>query len=391
MDTQRQGSTKNVFYLGLVSFFTDAASAMVNPVLPLFLVIVLSTDMQQVGVVLAVTTVVSYLLRFVSGSLSDRFDRNKPMLILGYSISALAKPLFSTVGAWQEVAALKSVERFGKALRAAPKDKLIGLSSKKGKEGKGFGLHKAMDVAGEFSGLAVLLLVMVYFGTSEETFRTLFLFTIIPGLLAVLVLAFWVRDVKGGVSKKKSTVIKLEPSLKTPVVTFCFMAMCSFGEAFFLLLGNEQGMSLPTLLTILVVIRASQFGLSFLIININDRLKPVQILSFGYALGLAAMTILYLSPQYLFILAFAVSGIHDLIVVNAIRTHISKFASNKGAAFGMFYLLYAIFSAVGLALVGWLWESYGSQFAILACLIGSACVFIIHLLSTKPLSLKTTT
>ncbi|MCD6172810.1 MAG: MFS transporter, partial [Sulfurimonas sp.] len=102
---------KNIYYLGMVSFFTDFASAMITPVLPIFIVYILNDGVDKLGIVIASATFVSYIFRILFGYLSDRFQIRKPFLIVGYLISAISKPLLAFSSTYQSVALLRSVER----------------------------------------------------------------------------------------------------------------------------------------------------------------------------------------------------------------------------------------------------------------------------------------
>jgi MFS family permease len=122
---------KNVVVLGWVSFFTDLASAMINPILPIYVVYILENGVDKLGIIVAISTFISYFLRFFSGYLSDRYGLVKPLVVSGYLISAISKPLLYFSQTWQTVAVLRGTERLGKAARSAPKDVLIGFYSPK--------------------------------------------------------------------------------------------------------------------------------------------------------------------------------------------------------------------------------------------------------------------
>ncbi len=163
---------KNILYLGLVSFFTDFATAMINPILPIFVVYYLHASVEKLGYIVAIATFVSYIFRIASGYVSDRFAIVKPIVVAGYALSALSKPLLGFAHTWQSVAALRALERFGKAVRSAPKDALI--SAYATRVGRGFGLHKTLDIAGELGGSLLLFFVLHHISQSEETIRLLF-------------------------------------------------------------------------------------------------------------------------------------------------------------------------------------------------------------------------
>jgi len=150
---------KNVVLLGWVSFFTDMSSSLINPILPIFVVTILHQGYDKLGFIVAIATFVSYTLRLLSGYISDRYGIVKPLVVSGYALSAISKPLLVLSVGWKSVAVLKGVERLGKGIRSAPKDLLFSKYTKSTEEGKTFGFHKPMDVAGELSGMLLLLVV----------------------------------------------------------------------------------------------------------------------------------------------------------------------------------------------------------------------------------------
>ena len=177
------GIDKNIVYLGWVSYFTDMASAMINPILPIFVVTVLHEGYDKLGFIVAVATFISYALRLLSGYISDRYGVVKPLVVSGYLLSAVSKPLIAFSQSYKSVALLRGVERLGKGVRSAPKDLLISVYARKKEEGRTFGFHKTMDIAGELSGTLLVFALLYYFGQSEEMIRNIFIATLIPFLL----------------------------------------------------------------------------------------------------------------------------------------------------------------------------------------------------------------
>lgn len=356
---------KNIMAMGWVSYFTDMASSMTTPILPLFLVFILDEGVDKVGLVLAITGISSYLLRFAGGFLSDIFHKNKPLLIIGYGLSAICKPLMALVVNWQGVAITRSVERLGKAVRAAPKDKLITLSAKEGAEGRAFGLHKTLDVAGELTGLVVLLFVLVTLGSTEAAFRQVFWFTIIPGALALIVLIFYVKDLPGGQRKNKPLKFRLETSIKWPVLAYCAVSTFMFSEAFFLLQASSASYSMPVIIGLLLTMKLVQLLVSYRVGQLTDRMNSSSLLLVAFGLGAASVLSTLIPYAFSLVIAFILFGLHDVLMLNSIRTFISKNAVDKGIAFGMFYLLLALSTALGSVLIGFTWQYYGRIFATL--------------------------
>ena len=355
----------------MVSFFTDMASSLVMPLLPFFVVVVLDQGVDKLGIVLAVTTIVSYLLRFVGGVASDKMDSNKQFLILGYGLSAIAKPVLGITESWVGVATVRSGERLGKAIRSAPKDKLISLSAIQEKMGASLGLHKTIEKMGEVLGLLILLGVIAYFGMSESVFRSVFLVSAIPGLLSILVLAIFVKEIRGGKSKKKPTLsLYLEPRIRGVIAGFIIITLFMFNEAFYLLLGKEFGLDLPAILLVLILVKTTQMLLSKKVGRFIDK-RPIRLqMGLGYVLGISASALLLFPSFATYLISFLLFGIHELIMLIAIRTYIGQFAEDKGAAYGFLYFAIALFSAASAYVIGLTWQHFGATHAILLSCAG---------------------
>jgi MFS family permease len=196
-----RGITRNVFMLGLVSLLTDVSSEMLVYVVPLFLANVLAAGPAVIGIIEGVANSAAGILQFVSGRISDRAQRRQPLVAVGYSASVVGKALFLAAGSWPIVLLARLGDRLGKGLRTAPRDALIGDSTDPRYRGRAFGLHRAMDTAGAFLGVLVAVVVIgaTQAGATQldaNTFNTLVLLALVPGIFAVLVVVFGVRDVQ---------------------------------------------------------------------------------------------------------------------------------------------------------------------------------------------------
>lgn len=196
------GLHPNVFFLGLVSFFTDASSELTMTILPLFLANVLGVGPAIIGLIEGVAESTATILKVVSGWLSDRLGRRKPLAVLGYSLSTLAKPFLYLAGAWPLVLAVRFTDRLGKGIRTSPRDALVADSSSQADRGKSFGFHRALDSLGAVLGLAVAAAI-VYGGQrgalelTRETYQKLVPVGVAPAVVAVLLLLLFVREVRG--------------------------------------------------------------------------------------------------------------------------------------------------------------------------------------------------
>jgi nitrate/nitrite transporter NarK len=185
---------KNIIALGWVSFFTDMASSMTSILLPIFVVYVLHEGIDKLGIILATITFISYLFRIIFGYLSDKYKIVKPFVVSGYIISAITQPLLYFSSTFYSIVFLGGTERMGKAIRSASKDSLISYYAKDKSHGKTFGFHKMMDIAGELSGSLIIFGVFSLLTQDENIIRDIFAWTIIPGIIASVIIIFFVQD-----------------------------------------------------------------------------------------------------------------------------------------------------------------------------------------------------
>ena len=181
----RFGLSRPVWLLGWVSFFTDMASEMIYPLLPLFLTRVLGAGPMSLGVIEGVAEAANSLLKVVSGWLTDRWQRPKRLVLTGYGLSSAMRPLIALVTAWPQVLALRFNDRLGKGIRSAPRDAMLAGYAPANLRGRVYGFHRAMDHAGAVAG-PLLAALFLYFSPGE--YRTLFALTIVPGIVVILLI-----------------------------------------------------------------------------------------------------------------------------------------------------------------------------------------------------------
>ena len=376
---------KNIYYLGLVSFFTDFASAMITPVLPIFIVYILNDGVDKLGVVIASATFVSYIFRILFGYLSDRFQIRKPFLIVGYLISAISKPLLAFSSTYQSVALLRSVERMGKAVRSASKDSLISTYSKKNESGRTFGFHKMMDIAGELFGAIVVFGIFYFYGTDEDILRNIFLLTLIPGIIGVLIVSFFVQDdaIKSKDKKYKFTKddFRLFPTL---FIYFCFIFFM-MGDSFYIIVAKEAGYLISFIPLFIIVLTLTQTLTSYYFGVMSDKKGSQNVLRFAYLSGIVSIIAIWLGFIWI---GFIFLGIFTVASLNAIRSYISVNAINKASMYGVFYGGIAIFSSLGALSFGYIWQNFGQSDALVFSLVGTIIVFIVSLMkSNKKISI----
>jgi MFS family permease len=181
----RFGLSRPVWLLGWVSFFTDTASEMVYPLLPLFLTRVLGAGAMSLGVIEGVAEAANSALKIVSGWLADRWDAPKRLVLGGYGLSSAVRPLMAVVTGWPQVLVLRFTDRLGKGIRTSPRDAMLARFAPGARRGRVYGFHRAMDHAGAVMGP---LAASAYLYFHPDAYRSLFAWTLVPGIIVVLIL-----------------------------------------------------------------------------------------------------------------------------------------------------------------------------------------------------------
>src|SRR5687767_12607521 len=197
-----------VWFLGWTSLFTDAATEIIYPLLPVYLARVLGAGAASLGIIEGVAEGINSILKVASGWLSDRRSRRRPLVIAGYSLSGAARPLIALTMTWSQVLIVRALDRTGKGIRGAPRDAMLARFATPSSRGRIFGFHRAMDHTGAIVG-PLLATAFLYFMPGE--YRTLFALTAIPGAIAVAML-FFVRE-------PDTVAASVAPAAADPAVT----------------------------------------------------------------------------------------------------------------------------------------------------------------------------
>jgi MFS family permease len=251
---------RNVLALAAVSFLTDVSSDMTYPLLPVFLATVLGASATSVGAIEGAAESVAALLKLVSGWWSDRTPRRKPLVLAGYAIASVIRPLIGLAQSVSQVLAIRVTDRLGKGIRGAPRDALIADSVDPSIRGRAFGFHRAADHAGAVVGPLLAFVLLSWMGLD---LRTVFLLTAIPGALAVAMLIFGVKEVPRSAPGKTEKGLDLRAPLGRRFwaylgVLFLF-TLGNSTDAFLLLRAGQLGVApalVPILWAMLHVVKA---------------------------------------------------------------------------------------------------------------------------------------
>ncbi len=376
--------------LGYISFFGDLASEMLYPITPIFLTTVVGAPPQVLGLIEGVADATSACLQWFSGRLSDRWKKRKPLIVLGYFFSALSRPLIGLSTHWGHVLLARASDRFGKGLRSSPRDAMLGDLSTVETRGLTFGWHRSMDTMGAVLGPLIALSLLPYF---SDRLRWLYLFALIPGLLAVLI-AKSVREPTVAIPSHKKPLTWLpwrswSPEFRYFILSWSFFSIGNCTDFFLLLKLKNSGASLPQTILIYCFFNLTYSLLSPFLGDLSDRMGRKKILvtglfifSFVYAGFSVAVELWHFIILYAFYGAYnaATEGLAKAYTVDLIPTNLSA------SGLGLFGALTGFSALIGGLLAGLMWTYFGSGGPMLlgAFTAFSAALLLIGSKNPKP-------
>jgi len=374
-----------VVALGLVSFFNDLASEMVTPFIPILIATVLGAGPVVLGLVEGVADALASFLKLWAGRYSDRKQgRRKQLMVFGYGLSNLARPLLGLVSSWGALLLLRSLDRAGKGLRNAPRDALLADSTHADIHGFAYGFHRAMDNAGALGGtlLAVAALSWLHWSVGE-----VILWSALPGALVLLVLIFGVREAPHPQMQQQKMQAPLSRSLLSHnmrrylwvLVLFTFARV---SESFILLRGNELGMSVVQLLLLWAALNLAKSAASLLGGRMADvfGIRRLCLVSWsGYAVSFVALSLVE-HGNALWVCT-ALYGLLTGLGEGSERALISLHADEceRGTAFGWYHLAVGLSAIPAGVLFGVIWHYWNAGTAFLfAGIMALLCVLLLR-------------
>jgi len=357
---------KGVTTLGWVSFLNDAASEMIYPLLPDFITRVLGAGPAALGLIEGVAESTSSLAKVAAGWWSDRVRRRKPFVVAGYALATLARPLVGVATSWPQVLAIRFSDRLGKGLRTPPRDALLADLASSHNRGRAFGLQRAMDNAGAFAGPIAAALLLRFWIERE---RTLFLLTLVPGLLAVALLVFRIPERQSGASAPRVRLAgppRLPRRLWIVIGIFGFFTLANSSDAFLLLRARDCGVPVWQLPLLWAFFNGAKAALGVPGGALSDKVGRTPTIVLGWAIyALAYLGFAFVSSP---LAVWGVFGFYALFFAateGAERALIADLAGEelRGRAYGVFH------GAVGLAalpasiLFGLWWKLFGPRIA----------------------------
>ncbi|PWH12492.1 MAG: MFS transporter [Anaerolineae bacterium] len=360
---------RNVWVLSLTSFLTDVSSEMLANLLPLFLSNVLGVRTSIIGLIDGVAETTASLLKLYSGALSDKLGSRKWLAVTGYGLSSLAKPFLYFASSWSWVLGVRFADRMGKGIRTAPRDALLAGSVSEHQRGIAFGLHRAGDTAGAFTGLAIAALViyLTQAGTAQltrQTFQTIVLISIIPAVLAVFILAVFAHEVsiKPQSNQPAFRLSGFDGRFKMFLLASILFTLGNSSDSFIILRGQERGLSVLQVMGMLLTFNAVYTLLAGPFGALSDRIGRRKLILGGWLMyGLVYLGLALSQSGVQVWLLFGLYGVYYAATEGAAKAFVADLvpAERRGMAYGLYNAAIALTALPASLLAGILWQGVG--------------------------------
>jgi MFS family permease len=363
----------NVWVVTATSFLTDVSSEMLVYLIPLFLSNVLGVRMAFIGLIDGMAETTASLVKIYSGALSDKLGKRKWLAVLGYGISTVAKPFLYIVSSWGGVLGVRFADRVGKGIRTAPRDALVAASTDESNRGFAFGLHRAGDTAGAFLGLGIAALIIWLTQSNESllnvnTFRIAVLASIIPAVLAVIVLAVGAVDLGPSTSLKTRAGLRLSlAGMDSRFKSFLFIVVLftlgNSSDSFIILRAQERGLTVLQTMFMLMTFTAIYTLLSGPLGALSDRVGRRKLIIGGWlAYGLVYLGFAFAGAGWQIWALFGLYGVYYAATEGVAKALVADLVpdSQRGAAYGLFNAAIGITALPASFLAGLLWQGAGT-------------------------------
>ncbi len=381
-----------VWVLGFVSMLMDISSEMIHSLLPLFMVTTLGASAFAVGLIEGLAESTALIVKVFSGTLSDYLGKRKGLAVIGYAMGALTKPLFAVASTTGVVLTARLLDRVGKGVRGAPRDALVADIAPSHLRGAAFGLRQSLDTVGAFLGPLLAVGLMLLW---SNDFRAVFWVAVIPGVMAVALLLFGLREPEHQQTTKRTNPIRREnlTRLGGPywwvVGVGAVFTLARFSEAFLVLRAQQGGIPLALVPLVMVAMNLIYSLSAYPFGKLSDRMSHMTLLALGLIVLIAADLVLATSDHWCVVLAgVALWGIHMGITQGLLATMVADTAPAdlRGTAYGFFNLVSGLAMLLASVLAGLLWDELGASFTFYAG--ATFCVVALVGLAWQPAALS---
>lgn len=375
---------RTVWVLGFVSLMMDISSEIIHSLLPVFMTVVLGTSATTVGIIEGIAEATALIAKVFSGVISDYVGKRKWLAVLGYGLGAATKPLFALATGAGWVLGARFLDRIGKGIRGAPRDALIADVTPQELRGTAFGLRQSLDTVGAFVGPLLAMGLMLLWAND---FRAVFWVAVIPGVLAVLLLAFGVREPeKAAPLQKRPFPISCAALKQLPaaywwvVAAGAMLTLARFSEAFLVLRAQQGGLALALAPLVLVLMNVVYAVGAYPLGMLADKMRHHTLLMLGIVPLIVADLLLAYDDSLGWVAAGLVCwGLHMAATQGLLAAMIADTAPAelRGTAYGLFNLGSGVAMLVASVLAGLLWDEFGAAATFQAGAVFAAAALVL--------------
>ena len=397
---------RNVFAISLVSLLNDASSEIIYPLLPVFLSVTLGISPKILGTIEGAAESASSLLKLFAGHFSDRAGKRKGLVVFGYTLSSLMRPLLAFATTWPMVLGIRLADRVGKGVRSAPRDAMIADAVKIEERGLAFGFHRAMDHTGAMIGPLIGYILVVALAADRDAptatdFRTIFLFASIPALAAVMMVTFFVKETY----QHKSISEQIQPQLRLSLRGFdsnfkrflpilALFTLSNSSDFFLILRARDAGVSPADTLLLWAGLHVTKVVSSIFGGDLSDRLGRRRLIVSGWILYAAVYAgFAFVSHPVSAWALFLIYGIYFGLSEGAEKALVADLVkpNQRGTAYGLYNLAFGITVFPASLLMGAIWEWRGPETAFLfSAILGATAALLLLLFVKTPGSNRST-
>jgi len=395
----------NIFFLGLVSFFTDLSTEMVYPLIPLYLVGAFGATHVLVGIIEGIAESLASLLKVYSGYLTDRFQKKKLLAFSGYAAGLVYKIGLLFASSWIGILGARVIDRLGKGIRTSPRDVLVSESAGSHNMGKAFGLHKALDMAGAGIGILIIYL-LIKNSDGNYDYKNLFALSMIPAVIGLIMFVF-VKEKKRTLSEASvssddvntvsnkpqkqpfwKNIKKIDNQLKLYLAVVFIFTLGNSSKAFMILKASDAGFNEVNVILLFFIYHAVAAAFSIPLGKLSDKIGRKNLLVPGYiTFSVCYFGFAFAASQAALVLTFILYGLYTAMITGVERAFVAEIAPGelKGTMLGLHSTVAGIALLPASVIAGVLWTNFGAKvpFIFGACLSLLAAILLIIFLKGK--------
>ena len=362
---------RNIFFLGLISFFTDLSTEMVYPLIPLYLVSAFGATPALVGIIEGIAESLASLLKVFSGYLTDRFQKKKTIAFSGYAAGLIYKIALLFAGSWIGILGARSVDRIGKGIRTAPRDVLVSESADKNNMGKAFGLHKALDMSGAALGILITYFILSRSGGGYD-YKRLFALSVIPAALGLCMFIFVKQKKEAAAAKEREpfwkNINKIDSQLKLYLLVVFLFTLGHASNAFFILRAKAAGFDDKNAILLFFIFHITASILSMPFGKLSDKIGRKNLLVPGYVtFSLCYAGFAFANSAPAMTAVFILYGVYTAMITGVERAFVAEISPPelKGTMLGLHSTVAGVALLPASVIAGLLWNSFGAQIPFL--------------------------